>query len=361
MSGLSASSASIPAAPPPKAPEAKQPESKDAKPAQGGAPAPQKGIENTDDEIAALEAAGSKTKAPQRGVESKTAAPEKGAQSKTDAPAEQKDAPKEKQRVKLKTKVDGEEAEEEYDEDQLRMLVQKAKAADKRIKESVQAKREREQEIEALKKDPFAYLKDKHGVDALEMAAQELIRRHEESQLPPEERALRERARAVEQREQEIAQQLKQQQEAQEKAQEAYFFEQYAKNYGEAGKALGYDNDFTAKHVVPEMARIERPFVDAGIELQMADIVRIVGERHDTIASMRLKSIASKEGPALLDGLEKLSPGIVEAVRKAIVAKHRASQGIVPKPPPQAERETLKVPSNKREERDAILSLRGFR
>lgn len=356
MSALSASSPSVPAAAPPKAPDGKQPDPKNAKP-QGAAPAaPQKGIEaGADQEIADLEAAAPKGS---RGADAP--APKKDAAPKDEKkaePAEKK--PPEKRKYTLERR--GEKEDVELDDDQIRMELQKARAYQAAAKELKQIKEAEAARRERIKKDPFAYLKEEGGIDALDLAAQELIRRHEEAQLPPEQQAMRAKEREIAQREAQIKAQEEAQRTAQERAQEAYLFEQYAKNYAEAAKTLGYDNDFTGSAIVPEMARIERAFVDSGIELTPSDLARMVTERHDTIASARLKSIAGLEGNALLDRLESLSPGLVENVRKAIVAKHRAGQGIVPRPPPEAPREGTKLPLTRKDERDVMLNLKSLR
>lgn len=349
MTALSASSPSIPTAPPatdPKAPQSVAP---------GGAPPPpSKGVAGPDAEIEALEAAGKPDKkpAPKPPPRADVKPPEKTDETKAEPPKT------EKQKIRLKTKVDGEEEEAEYDEDSLRVLVQKAKAADKRIKETTQAKKEREAFELRLKNDPFGALKER-GIDALELAAQELIRQHEESQLPPEQREFLAQKRALEQERARIDNDKKKQEDMRDRAEEAHYFEQYAKSYKEAAVVLNYDDEFTATHVVPEMARLERPFVDAGIELQPKDLVRLVEEKHDTIAARRLQGLT---GDALLTRLDKLAPGVVEEVRKAIVARHRAQTGApVAVEPVRRERTDKSLPLTRRDERDAMLKLGSLR
>src|SRR5690606_2479354 len=62
-------------------------------------------------------------------------------------------------RLKLKFKVDGQEIEEELDEHEIRMRLQKAKGAEKRFEEAARLRKEWEDAVALGKRDPSAAMK----------------------------------------------------------------------------------------------------------------------------------------------------------------------------------------------------------
>lgn len=105
---------------------------------------------------------------------------------------------KEIERRKYKLKIDGQEIEQELTDDEIAIRLQKGHAADKRMQEAAEVRKQVAALIEHIQKDPFGALKEGLGIDALKLAQERLAQQYEEAQLPEHVRTQRKLERELE-------------------------------------------------------------------------------------------------------------------------------------------------------------------
>lgn len=228
--------------------------------------------------------------------------------------------------------VDGvEEALEYDDEEKLRVDLQLAKAARKRMQEAARDKKALAEMQASLKDGEKVWEALKaagHDPDAL--AAARLQRQYEMAQLTPEQRAVAEaqqRAEAAEARAKAIEEKI--QQEAQQKADAAVWAEFEPKLLAAAEKAALP----TDAQTMDLLGRVGLEFANAGIELAPEQIVAEVERRQ----GMRVMKYLPSAPVKMLAGAVKSMPvdklmavlseaGLYEPVRQAMVAAWRAKR-----------------------------------
>lgn len=137
-------------------------------------------------------------------------------------PAETQAAPevKKPEKRKVKLKVDDEEKELEFTDEDLPRYLQKAIAFDKKANEAARLRKAEEERVNRLKQNPWEILKEA-GLDPLEEASKYVIEQHEEATLTPEQKELkklRQEAEAARKYMEELRAQERAQKEAQKQA-----------------------------------------------------------------------------------------------------------------------------------------------
>jgi hypothetical protein len=175
---------------------------------------------------------------------------------------------------KFKLKVDG--REEELDEEAVIRYASKGKAADKRFEEAAQMRREAEQFVSMLKKDPIKVLSDpKIGHDFRMLAEEYLAKQLEQELMSPEQRKAREmetKLREYEERERVESEQKRQSEMQQLEARAA---EDYSKKITSALEMGGVPK--TAR-TVKRMAELMHKNLAHGFDLEPAHLAEMVRE-----------------------------------------------------------------------------------
>lgn len=260
--------------------------------------------------------------------------PQPGDRPQTEA---QKEAERrEVQRLKFRLKVDGEEIEEELDEHELTIRLQKGLAADKRFREAAQRTREINELIEKAKSDPDAFLKHL-GLDPIEYAERKLERELERAQMTPEQVELeeaRQRLQEYEQRER----QLKEEQERRQWAEyEKQIQAEVEQDFLQALDELGWEDKQLERSVLlPLMADIAITNEQYGTGLTPQQLARAAENRLNAIAQRPLTTL---KGERLLKFVGEAATK--EIIRASLERTRKAAQNEpVPQPkvPQQAPR-----------------------
>lgn len=112
------------------------------------------------------------------------------AESKLKAAAAKKEAEKKSNKKKLKIKVDGKEEDYEFDpdnEEEIRKHLQLSRAAQKRMAEMAEMKKDVSELIQRINKDPLSFLGDKDN--GLGMNVEDLVRQYVEQRLADAEKS----------------------------------------------------------------------------------------------------------------------------------------------------------------------------
>lgn len=237
-----------------------------------------------------------------------------------EAKGEKEETPAER-RIRLKTLVDGEEKEEDFDEPTLRRLVQKAKASDKRFAEAAELAKSAKRVIEEAKNPE----RRREALTAL-LGSEDAVREFAESVLAeswratvmtPEERELeRERGELEALRAEKRARAQAEQQAAAKKL-EREVETRLEKTVASIAKGAGLPEAPWAKELV---ADVLRPYVEHGIAATQDDIVAEVKEAMRARAKERDELLVGNlEGKALLD---YLGPKMVRRILAATVEAH---------------------------------------
>lgn len=249
---------------------------------------------------------------------------------KAEAPAqsqeEKAEARREAERRKYQFKVDGKEWEEELSEDDVKIRLQKAIAADKRMQEAAEYRKKFNEALEYGKQNPADAFKKLFGVDLDEYAEKRLAEKYQEAIMPEHERAVLEERKAREAAEA----QLKQIREAQEHAAKTQFeqqvWQQTQQEFVGALEQLGYEPAFAKSHLLPLMADVAEANLDYGIELDPPTLAAQVQKRLQTIHQKQLHGL---KGDSLLNYLGN------DVVKEIIRAKLEKVKLTPPEPAPQ--------------------------
>lgn len=232
---------------------------------------------------------------------------------------------------KYKVKVDDKEVE--VDENELLAGYQMRKASQKRFEEAARLKKEAEQKMEYIKKNPAKALEDL-GFDVEKLASDYLLERIEEKELTPEQRKLKEyekKLRDYEEKERSIK-------EAQEREEAARLASKYEEDYSKKIKdALSTSGLPQTPYTIKRMAQIMIHALEEGYELSPQDAVGIV--REDYLSDIK-ELVGQADGNTLLSLLGK---DVADKIRKTELAKVKAKTPPSPTkvaevaPPPKAE------------------------
>ncbi len=226
--------------------------------------------------------------------------------------------PAEQERRKYKLKVDGAEQEFEWGEAEVTTRLQKALAAEKRMQEAAELRKQFQQFKQQFEQDPFEaakLLNPDMDLDAL--AEQRILQKYQESQLPEHERAQREFERQKQQYETQIAElkraeQMRYQQEMETKVQK-----QIEEQFGQALEAGNLPRN---RYTMAMMAEVARLNLDHGLELSPQQLAAEVQER---MSGINRHVVTSLKGEQLA---KYLGDDVVREILKYSVAKVKPGQ-----------------------------------
>lgn len=271
----------------------------------------------------AAPAAGAKAAAPTPGAPAakapaagKTAAPATAMAGTPDAAeAAKTDAAKaaEAARRKYKLKVDGAERQLELSDDEVSVRLQKAEAAERRMQEAAEVRKQFKSIIDAIKENPAEALKDPvFGLDVRKMIEDQILAEYEAEQLSPQER---EKA--------ELQKQLKEYQAKEEKAKAEQ--QQRARQEMEKKYQAEMERDFMeaidkgglpkTRHTLAMMAEIAQLNLQHGIELTPA---QMAAEVKAQVADRNKQVFGGLKGEALAS---YLGEDVVKEIIRFSVAK----------------------------------------
>jgi len=223
---------------------------------------------------------------------------------------------------KWKVKYDGQEVE--VDEDELVKGYAHNKAAEKRMREAAELRKQAEEFIDIVKKDPRKLLTHPSvGVDVKQFAEQILAEYMEEQMLSPEEKEVREMKRKLAEYENERKAQEEARQQAQlQEAQQQYMAE-YEKQFTEVLSTSGLPK---TEYTVARLAYYMSQAIEHGYNnVQAKDVVTLVKEDY-------MRDIQSLFGAANEDVLlQMLGDQNTEKAVKAHMNKIKSSQKQQPK------------------------------
>jgi hypothetical protein len=232
-----------------------------------------------------------------------------GEDAKGDEVANQAKIAEEIIRKKFKVKIDDLEAE--VSEDELKSGYQRAKASQKRFEEAARLKKQAEQQIDSIRKNPIQALAEL-GIDVRGMSEEYLAKQLQLEQLSPEQRKLME----MEEKLRSYEEQDKAKKQKEEQDQHAKLMEHYEQEYTNGiTAALNTSGLPKTPYTVKRMAQYMARALDNGYEVKPQDVVSYVKE--DYMNDFK-EFFATYEGDALMDILGKQ---VVDKIRKAELAK----------------------------------------
>lgn len=213
---------------------------------------------------------------------------------------EEKIAPK-----SFKVKIDG--AEQEVSEEELLRGYQTASAAQKRMQEAAMSRKQVEEVINLLRKDPFKVLTDPSlGINARELAEKFLMQQLEDEANPKdaENRKLKQQLEQIEE-EKRLARQ------DEEKRQAEVLIKQHTENYTkDISNALETSGLPKTNHTVKRMAYYMAEGLKRGLDLSAKDVVDYV--RNDYMNDVK-ELFSSSDGEILL---KLLGEDVAKKIRK---------------------------------------------
>lgn len=235
----------------------------------------------------------------------------------------------EKRKFQFKTKVDGVESEEEYDEDSLVRELQMAKAANKRMQESARKAKDAEELQNAFKNGDEKRLREL-GIDPDEWAARRLTERAKMLEVPAEQREMEQLRKEAEHYKNLHSQREQQEQLKAQEAEDQRAWEELQPQFIKELQTRELPADVATMQLI---ASVGLEFADAGIDLTPAQVVAEVEKRQGSrIERYMLKNF--KENP---DNVVKFltKHGLIDAVRKSLDKQWSEKTGI--KAPPKKE------------------------
>lgn len=270
-----------------------------------------------------------------------------------DAPAKetpaQAEVRKEIERRKYKLKIDGQEREEELSDDEVAVRLQKGAAADKRMQESAELRKQVNQLIEHLKANPFEALKH-FDVDVLALAQEKLAQQYQESTLPPHEIEKLKLQRELDAERAKWKTLEDEKLEAETKATNEREYQQLYRTFDSALQKLSVPvNQTTLRLMAQTMKDAEANDLELTPEQLAAEVDAQVGGW----TSSYLKDL---KGETLV---KRLGPEVVREVLRTEVARVKAKGASSPTPVPTNQQVVPPEPASARKDRDPA-SLRRF-
>lgn len=212
---------------------------------------------------------------------------------------------------KLKYKVDGKEFEESLnldDEESLRHHVQMSKAAQKRMSEAANEKKQVQQFVRALKENPLAVLNNPSlGLDFRKLAEQYLLEEIQRETMSPEQIKLKQAEKIIQERENEFKSKREKEEQAQIEQLQSHYVQEYEKTIVTALSDSGLPkNPMTVKR----MAELMQKNIQHGMDLEPKDLARLVREE---LVSELQSIVGDSDGDSLLS---LLGDGVSDKIRK---------------------------------------------
>lgn len=228
---------------------------------------------------------------------------------------------------KFKIKIDGNEEDYELDlnnEDEIKRHLQMSKAAQKRMQEAAESRKQAENFIKMLQKDPVKVLTNPQlGVDFRKLAEEYLVSQLQDEMMTPEEKQLRKAEQIIKEREQEEARQKEELQSKQMRELQNHYAQDYDRKITEALSTSGLPK--TPK-TVNRMAELMYKNLQNGLDLEPSQLVEIV--REDYINEIR-ELFGATEGDKLLN---IMGEDVANKIRKADLARLMGSNSNYIKP-----------------------------
>ena len=249
---------------------------------------------------------------PQEAVDSSAVESQEAVKGSTEADPVEKAVEATKRKLTIKT--DG--REEELDEEDVIKLAQLGRASNKRFQEAAQMRKQAENFISLLQKDPLKVLSDPSiNVNVREFAEQYLLREIEKETLSPEQRQIaeyEEKLRAID----DEKKTAKEQQETEERDQLRI---QYSQEYeGQIQDALSSTGLPRTHFTVRRMVEYMTTALNNGIDLPAKNVAALV--RQDYLSDMN-SLIGHYEGDQLI---AMLGDGVANKIRLADLARLEA-------------------------------------
>ena len=260
---------------------------------------------------------------------------------------------------RLSIKVDGQTEDvdiDSMDDAELTKRLQFAKAAQKRMQEASEIKKQQEAFRERLKKNPVEALKDpEFGVDVRKMIEEQILREYEEQQMDEPTRKLTQQERALAERETKIAEQEAKYAEREQAAINERVFNETKQQFEQALQTGGLPNN---QHTISLMAEVAQQHLEAGIDSTPAQLAAEVRERLGQINSFVLKGMKGEQLAKYL-GDEQITEVLKYAVERVKALQNK--QGYE-KPPeaPASGSEAYNPKATANEKRQELASVRRF-
>jgi hypothetical protein len=203
-------------------------------------------------------------------------------------------------------------------DEELVKRIQKAEAADRRMQEAAEQRKQVEALFDLLKKDPIAALKDPAlGVDVRKMVEEQILREYEESQLDEPSRKTKELERQLQAEKAKWQEhEAKQQQIAEQQLHERVFQE----TQQQFTQALDQADVPRNKETMYMMAEIAQVNLENGIDLSPA---QLAAEVKDRISGMHTHIVRSLDGEKLMN---YLGDDVITKVLQFAVERVKAQQ-----------------------------------
>lgn len=198
-------------------------------------------------------------------------------------------------RLKMKFKIDGEEVEEELDEHEIRMRLQKSMGAEKRFQEAAMKRKEFEDAVALGKRDPAAAMKQLFDLDLEQWAEQRLEERFQDALLPEHEREKRKLEKELSEYKRQAEEQKTTQEQAAKAQYERKIFQETEAQYLEAFQASGLDPAYARQVVMPLAADVALAAMESGIELSPGDAIREANKRLNKVAQNAMKGLKGEQ------------------------------------------------------------------
>jgi hypothetical protein len=239
-------------------------------------------------------------------------------------------APKPPEKRKYKLKIDGQEREEAYSDEEVAVRLQKSLAAEKRMQEAAEVRKKWAQLQEIAKQDPATLFRELVGADPMKWAEQQVAEKWKLEVMPEQERKVYELEQQLKQYQQREQMTQKQKQAEFAKQQEAALEAQLEKDFQAAFQAS--ELPYTPENL-EVFGKIALDAHDLGMELtpaQMAAEAKRELSRRESETETKYKGkFTGLKGKELL---EYLSEPVVREVLRAAVEKYKPQTSESPVP-----------------------------
>lgn len=231
---------------------------------------------------------------------------------------------------KYKLRVDKTEREVELSDDEVSVRLQKAEAAEKRMQEAAEVRKQFKSIIDAIKANPAEALKDPvFGVDVRKMIEDQILAEYEAEQLTPEEREKSEMQKKLEAFEKQEAERKEQAAQAKRAELEAKVKTEMERDFIEAIEKSGLPK---TRQTLAMMAEVARLNLEHEIDLTPA---QLAAEVRDRMTGTHKHFVANLKGEELL---KYLGDDVVkEVVRSRVATLRPGAQPPKPFEPPAAQ------------------------
>jgi len=260
---------------------------------------------------------------------------------------------------KLSIKVDGQVEDvdiDSMDDAELTKRLQFAKAAQKRMQEASEIKKQQEAFRERLKKDPVNALKDpEFGVDVRKMIEDQILREYEEQQMDEPTRKVKQMERAMAEREAQIAAKEQAYQDRETSALNEKVFNETKAQFEEALNTGGLPKN---QHTIGLMAQVAQECIENGIEASPAQLAAEVRNRLSEINSHVLKGMKGEQLAKYL-GDEQITEVLRYAVERVKAQQNQAGYE-KPAEAPAVGEESYDPKASANKKRQELASVRQF-